>query len=218
MKIKNWTILLLSILTTAQTAICQQKDADQLLAEVQKNVKSLEPLEAELELIIDFPEDGEEVQQISVKQQDEMYRISLDNMLIISDGKTRWTYLKDANEVQIDKARSAEFQMGSLAGWIEMMGAEDYTYAITGEDVFDNTEVYNVEFKPNDPANPYSKARIRISKKELLPITMEAFEKTGTRYMLKSKTMKSIQNIDPSEFTFNASDYPDVYIEDLRID
>jgi outer membrane lipoprotein-sorting protein len=211
------TLVTICVLISIPTE-AQQAEADKLLAEVQENIKQLEPLEAELELIIDFPEEGEEKQMIQVKQQGKKYRVKLDNMLIISDGETRWTYLEAANEVQIDRAASADFQMGSLQGWIEMMGAEEYTYAITGEEMVDGKEVLNIEFKPNDPASQYSKARIRVSKKEKLPVTMEAFEKTGTTYILKSNTMKSLAEIDPREFLFNAEDYPGVFIEDLRID
>ena len=36
------------------------------------------------------------------------YRLEFAGQDVISDGKTRWTYVKDANEIQIDNQRKDE--------------------------------------------------------------------------------------------------------------
>jgi hypothetical protein len=47
---------------------------------------------------------------------------------------------------------------------------------------------------------------------------MKVFAKDGSRYTLKVNEIKPNKNYGPETFVFDASKYPGIHVEDLRID
>ena len=59
-------------------------------------------------MTIESPGKVKEVQKGTLYIKGDKYRLEFAGQDVISDGKTRWTYVKDANEIQIDNQRKDE--------------------------------------------------------------------------------------------------------------
>lgn len=209
---------ILSLFILSSPAYTQSGKADAWLDKAKNHLEYMDPLYAEFILSIILPEEDPVEQEGHLILSDRKMNIDMDNMVIVSDGKTKWTYMKDFNEVQIDHAADMEFDFGNFDKWITSYEDIDYSYDLTGEENFRGIPVVNIEFKPLNGDSSFSKARIRLAGSDGKPVAFEAFEKNGTRYLLIITDLSTYKGDLGEAFKFNPDEYPDIYVEDLRID
>jgi len=142
------------------------------------------------------------------------YTFSLADQQVICDGKTNWTYLKEANEVQVSDQVSTE---GSITpSNIFTLYEKGFKTKFLGEQVQAGTASQMIELTPEDNKKAFFKIVLTIDKNGKYVKEAKIFEKSGaiTTYSI----LKFTPNVTlPSDhFSFNKDKYPGAEIVDLR--
>ena len=189
-----------------------------ILDKLKKNFEKNRSSEMNFDLIIELPGQKTEKQTGKLVQYGNKFYASADDQEIYCDGKTVWVYLKDANEVQINKYDpKAANELMSPQQIIQMYEKGEYIYAITGEEVIGKKKLTNIEFKPKSKNSEYSKIRLGVDKGDN-PDYIKVFSKNSSTFTLIFKEVLYNKAYKNDYFAFNAKKYPGVHIEDLRVD
>ncbi len=142
------------------------------------------------------------------------YKLELANQEITCDNAKIWTFLKDANEVQVNTYEPDEdaitptqiftiYEKNFLCGYVEEQTI--------------NAKVYQViDMTPNDKNKPYFKVRLLIDKAAKTIYSAKVFDKNGSRYTYEIVKLTPNPVLVDTYFTFNAKDHPGIEVVDLR--
>lgn len=150
--------------------------------------------------------------KISVKG--EMFKLELDEQVVINNGTTVWTYLPDVNEVNIDNYDPDEEEMSPSK--IYDAYKEGYKYILLGEQTVNGKLSSEVDLVPNDTDSQFFKIKLFIAKADNSLQTWTMFDKSGNKYIYAIQNFKGNSTSKDSDFAFNAADYPGVEVIDLR--
>jgi outer membrane lipoprotein carrier protein len=143
------------------------------------------------------------------------YKVKMDGMEIISDGKTVWNYDKSANEVtvnNVDASGSAMTPQKLLTNFYD----KDFLYKLNGEKKEGKKQVQEIELTPTDKTRPFHKVYLMVDKTANSLYSAKFLEKSGGRYSYTITDMKSSASVTDKDFTFDKSKYPGVEVVDLR--
>jgi len=141
------------------------------------------------------------------------YRLLIAGQEVISDGETIWTYIEDAEEVQVNSMEDSEESINPnnlLSSY-----KKDYRSKFIRESFQYGTTVNVIDLTPIE-GKTYFKIRAVIdkAKDQLLEITI--FDKNGSTYSyIINKFIPNI-DIEDSYFTFDPASFPDVDVIDMR--
>ncbi len=217
-------LTLLAFASAAQeNTFTKASDADPaakaVLDAVKAKYESYRSLEVQFSLLIEIPEEPEEVQKGTLLQEGEKYRLKLEGQTVVSDGTTLWLYLENNKEVQINNVEDEDEEtILSPKDLLRVYESEDYVYALTNELVENGRVVQQIEFKPLDDDSEYSKIRLTVDKKTRELRRIKVFAKDGSRYTLAVEKLIPNKKFPPETFVFQKSECPDCHWEDLRID
>ncbi len=204
----------------AQNTLSNAEDSDPqataLLQKVKKKYESFASLEMDFTISIKLAEQPEEIQKGKLAQQGESYRLDIQSQTIFFDGETLWLYLQSLNEVQIMDANFEEEGVLSPKDLLKIYESDNYVYALTNRLKRDNRLLQQIEFKPLNSDFEYTKLRVSIDQNTYEIIMIEAFGRDASKYTLKVDSLLPNKSFATNHFKFNAVNYPNVYIEDLR--
>src|SRR2546426_11874150 len=87
----------------------KDKKAEDILNSVSKKYKSYKSVKATFVITMENAKDkSKDVQNGTICLKGSKYKLNVAGQDVISDGKTRWTYVKESNEVQIDNQKTDE--------------------------------------------------------------------------------------------------------------
>ncbi|QSE97645.1 LolA family protein [Fulvivirga lutea] len=144
----------------------------------------------------------------------EMYKLELEEQLVINNGTTVWTYLPDVNEVNIDNYNPEDDEMSPSK--IYDAYKNGYKYVLLGEQNVNGVLCSEIDLIPNDRDAQFFKIKLFIAKSDNSLKSWTMFDKSGNKYKYSIKDFKQLNNAKDSDFTFNAADFPGVDIIDLR--
>lgn len=194
-------------------------EAKALLDKARKKYDSYRSLEADFTLTLEIPEQPTEVQEGKMAQKGEQYRVELEDQAVYCDGEIIWLYLKNNNEVQINKVEEGEdAESLSPKDLLRIYEGDDYVYALGNAYTADGRALQEIEFKPLDRDSEYAKIRLLMDQKKYEPVSIKIFGKDGSRYTLELNDLRPNVSFDKGYFTFQPEKYPGIYVEDLRID
>lgn len=219
-------VLLLSTFTlSAQTsAVAKGETSDPkakaLLDKVKTLYQGFQTLESNFSLSLKLAEQTkEEVQKGKIYQSGDKYRVEMNNnQLIISDGKILWH--KIANTVRVTNATSKNTSdLLSPKDLMTIYEKKDYIFAIYGEAADGwSKKATIITFKPMNKKSEYSQIRVAIDQKSNNVASITAFGKDQSRYKLSLEQPLTNKKYPTEFFVFEKAKYPNVKIEDLRID
>lgn len=214
-KINLILFLFISVAISAQT-IQVDKKAKEILDGVSSKYKSYKSLKATFSVSSENgKEQKKDVQKGTIYIKGSSYRLEIAGQDVISDGKTRWTFLKDANEIQIDNLRiddnsitpSNIFTMYEK-GWNSKFAGEIKKGAITYQ---------LIELIPIDPKSKnIFKVKLTINKEDKFIASAQIFDKNGSVQTISVDKFMPNESNDESLFSFNSSKYPGAEVIDLR--
>ena len=138
------------------------------------------------------------------------YKLTAAGQDVISDGKTMWTYLKDANEVQINNAGEDDDSFTPtklLSGY-----GKDYKSKFIEEK--GNNQV--IELYPLKKGKTFTKVQLSIDKSKKQISKFIIYDRNGSTFSYIVDKFVSDQPIADNVFTFNKADHPGVEINDMR--
>jgi len=141
------------------------------------------------------------------------YRLLIAGQEVISDGETIWTYIEDAEEVQVNSAEESE-EVITPSNLLTSYN-KDYKSKFIRESFQYGTTVNVIDLTPVE-GKSYYKLRVIIDKEkdQLLEITI--FDKNGSTFSYIINEFTPNVEIEDSYFTFKVEDFPDVDVIDMR--
>lgn len=208
-------VALLFIFSVNQTNAQTDKRAADILKSVSAKYKSYSSIQATFSLArLDQKTKKSDNYNGSISLSGQKYNFSMADQTVICDGKTTWTYLKEANEVQISENKPAE---GAITpSNIFTMYEKGFRYKFMGESNKAGVVVQQIELTPEDAKKNYFKILLTVDKNGKYVREAKIFEKNGgiITYSIVKFTPNVSLTSDP--FTFNKAKFPDAEIVDLR--
>ena len=124
------------------------------------------------------------------------------------DGKTQWTYMKNNDEVNVANPTESQLQAINPYNFINLYkNGYDYTLNKSGKD-------YVVHLTASSEDKKIRELFITINKSSYQPSQVKLLQ--GTKWTIFDISNLKKQNISDSQFRFNAKDFPQAEIIDLR--
>jgi outer membrane lipoprotein-sorting protein len=190
------------VLMATQPSFAQDAKAKSILEATQKKMGSLKTLKAAFTLkVLSKSGKVQNTNKGSFLMKGEKYHITIPGQEIISDGKTVWTYMKDANEVQVSNNNPSEQTM-SPAKLFTNVYDKDYNYRYLASRKIAGKACDIIEMTPKK-AGQFTKVELAI-------------EKNGNQYQYEVSSAALNPALADSQFTFDAKGHPKVEVVDLR--
>ena len=142
------------------------------------------------------------------------FELEMTDQVVISDGKTLWTYIKDAKEVQINNYSSKVMDVNPAE--IFTMYEKGYLYGYTGEENESKRTLQVIELTPNDKKQSFFKVKLYINKANSNIIRSKIYEKSGNIYTYEILNQVSDSKMPDTMFSWDDKKYPGVKKVDLR--
>jgi outer membrane lipoprotein carrier protein len=209
-------IFITSILFAQPPGIKQDKKAEEILKGVTKKYQSYKSVKATFVITMENPKDNsKDEQKGTICLKGEKYKLEVAGQDIVSDGKTRWTFVKDANEVQIDNLKTDENAITPAN--IFTMYEKGFMFKFIGEQNEKGMTYQLVELVPVDPKKKnIFKVKLSINKNDKFITTAKLFDKNGTIQTIAVDKLTPDACDDDSIYSFNAAKYPGAEVIDLR--
>ena len=207
------TKILTTLLITISTTLCAQDQiAKDVIERLSTTTKSYRNMTVGFDFIFENKKQNiNEKQKGTLVLQDEMFRLEMEEQVIINNGESQWIYLADMNEVQIMEHDPEEQMMSPNK--LFTIYEEGYKYNYVGAESEKGKRLQIVDLFPKE-SGAFIKVTLSVdaAKNQLHKITI--LDKNGGTYTYKVNTFA--KNTTTAPFIFNTSDYPDVEVIDLR--
>tara|TARA_Y100000385_G_C13084284_1_gene635595 strand:- start:84 stop:782 length:699 start_codon:yes stop_codon:yes gene_type:complete len=190
-----------------------------ILDAVQNRYKEHANISIDFLLIIQFVERPKTEENGRIVQNGEQFKVEMKEQDIYCNGEDLWYHLKSKNEVQInDYEGDEDLGVVSPADLLKQYESGEFEYTLKKEFVSSGRKMAEVEFKPTDSFSDYSKLRVTINKGLNKIVEVLAFGKDGSRFRMVITKESYDQNYSEEFFEFDPIKFPNVFIEDLRLD
>lgn len=143
----------------------------------------------------------------------EKYNLDISGQMVFCDGETMWTYIVDAEEVQVNSVEDAE---GAISpNKLLSSYNEDYRSKFISEDFLYGTSVNIIDLTPVE-GKSYYKVRLIIDKAKDQLLDFTIFDKNGSTYSYVITAFTPNVEVTEDMFHFNSADYPGIDVIDMR--
>lgn len=199
---------LVPFIVNAQSA---EKQATSLLEEVTAKMKAYKTMK--LDFTYSMINKGQKINESfkgTLLFKGDKYKLNISEQQIFCNGKTAWTYQKDANEVQINDVNGDEDSF-TPTKFMTSYGNNYKSKLISNKG---NLQI--IEMSPLKGRKKFSKVNLTLDKETKQIKSMQVYDKNGGVFTYNIEHFTTNQPIADSEFTFKASNYPKVEIVDMR--
>jgi outer membrane lipoprotein-sorting protein len=208
-------ILMVALVLTGQASFSQaKKTSEEILKQVSEKTKSYSTIRIAFTYNMDNPSAKvHETETGVLLVKGDQYRLDIAGQKVISDSKTSWTYISEANEVQINSVEEDENVLTPTR--LLTSYSEDYKSKLLNETTKDGRAQYVIELKPNAEKS-FTNVELNVDK-ELYRITRIAIQdKSGNTFSYMVNKFETNIPVKDTDFTFDAKDYPGVEVIDMR--
>ncbi|MDA3927934.1 MAG: outer membrane lipoprotein carrier protein LolA [Prolixibacteraceae bacterium] len=189
--------------------------AKSILDQVSKTTKNYSSISADFEFImINTEVDINESNKGSLIIQGNSYKLNINSIEIFSDGETQWTYMTDADEVNISEVNTDEESMINPAT-IFSIYEHGYTNTYLGEFTSGTINTHKIEMVPTEESE-FSRVILEINQTNLQIIGATMFGNDGNQYLIAVKNMNTSKTYPNSTFVFDTQKHPNVDVIDMR--
>lgn len=213
MKALNWiaiaTLCLGSIQTNAQT----DAKAKSLLDDLSAKTKAYSSIKADFNYTLDnSAADIHETQSGSIAIKGDKYWLKIAGQEIHCNGKTVWTYLRDAEEVQVTEFDADNKDQITPSSIFTM-----YEKGFRHQFIKEEGGIAQVNIFPLDlDSKNYHTVKLYINRGKMQISKIEILGKEGDTYTYTIKSFQPNASIPETLFSFETSKHPDVEVVDLR--
>jgi chaperone LolA len=136
------------------------------------------------------------------------FKIETEDQLIISDGKTIWTYSRFNNQVIIDNVNKSEEV--SLPGDLFLKYSEQYNSDYVRNEKIDDEDCYLINLKAKTEDIFIKSMRIWISRKKSIPMKIEQIDINGNVNTYLLKNINIDEKLNDNFFVFKVIDTVEV--------
>ena len=142
------------------------------------------------------------------------FQLVTNELEVINNGSTVWTYNKRANEVNITNFDPEDSEASPAA--VYSIYKKGYKYKFIGEKKEGAKMLQIVELYPEKKNAVVSKVRMSVNKADKLISSWEMHQKDGTVFNYVIKSFKQMASLSDTYFAFNTSKYKGIEVNDLR--
>jgi len=208
---KNLLMIALMVAYTAAGFAQNDKKAAAILDEVSTKTKAYKTIKIDFTYAMDNEKEKihDKFKGTLISKGDK-YKLTAAGQDVISDGKTVWTFLKDANEVQINNVGADDDSFTPtklLSGY-----NQDYKSKFIEEKGNDQV----IELYPLKKGKSFTKVRLTIDKTRKQITRFVIYDRNGSTFSYIVDKFITDQAIADNSFVFNKAEHPGVEINDMR--
>ncbi len=209
-------LLLLIAFIPALVSGQNPEKAKEILDQLSAKTKTFTTIQADFSFSLEnLQEEIKEEYTGNISIKGEKYKANLMDVDTYFDGKTLWTHMIDAEEVNVDEPDLEDEETLNPAS-IFTIYETGFKYAFLGEKEVDGITVYAIDLFPINRDKPYSRIKLEVDKAKMQLYTIKQIGKDGNNYTILVKTLKTNTPMNDSMFVFDANANPDVDIIDMR--
>lgn len=208
-------LFLAFLLPALLSAQVNDPKAKAILDEVIKKSKSFETIKADFTYKLENKKNKvNDGYTGTVLIKGEKYRLNIAGQTVIYNNNTVWTYIKSANEVQINTADDDE---DAITPTKIFSGTylNDFRPKLINETVRDAKTLQIIDLVPLQGKN-YFKVRVEIDKGSKQIVTFSVFDKNGSVYSYTINKFQTNMKVNDADFVFKSSEFPGAEINDMR--
>ncbi len=213
-----FALSLFALTVNAQQAEAPDAKANGILQSLSKKTKAYKTIIAEF-TFTQYGKDnkGGESQKGTLWVKGGKYKYDIKNQVVFCDSTNTWTYLKDANQVQINTVDASSEKSGLSPANIFSFYEKGFKSKFVDEEKVGAILCNCVDLYPKHPEKEkYHTIRLCIDKTKNQIVQIVFMMKDGTRTVIIVNKLTPDTNLPDSTFTFDPKNYPGVEIEDLR--
>ena len=190
--------------------------AREIIDRVQEKYKNLKSLQAEFQQTYTWELAGEtqSVEGTIYLTAANQYRIETGEQLVITDGKTVWSYTPSDNHVIIDLLKNT--QDNQLPKDLFLQYAREFVPDFKGEEQIEGAKTFLLELKPKDDESLITSMKVWIDSKTWFTRKIEQVDLNDNRNTYLVRNIQENPQLDPQLFQFALP--RDAEIVDLRGD
>lgn len=215
--LKIGTVLSLIFATVQMSA--QDAKAKGILDKLSAKTKTYTSMSADFEYTMkNEAEDIEETQTGSLVTQGEKYHLEIAGQKIICDGKTVWTVLDEAEEVQINDVPDADETEDYISPTkILTLWEKGFKYKYDKSMTLNGVAVDVINLYPEEAdEQSFHTIKIYVNKDKMIVDQIDIKGKDGTDFVYTIKSFKTNENIAVNTFVFSTTNNPSYDVIDLR--
>lgn len=206
-------ILICLVLTALTSLVYSQSDkkATAILNDLSAKTKSYKTIRIDFAYTMDNKKEAihEKFSGTLISKGDK-YKLTVAGQDVICDGKTMWTYMKDANEVNINdvNANDDSFTPTKLL--------TNYTKEYKAKFIQEKGNSQILELYPIAKGKSFTKVKLTVDKNLKQVKEFMIFDRGGSIFKYIVNKFITDQAIDDKTFTFNKAGHPGVEVIDMR--
>jgi len=209
-------ILGIGMIAFATAVFAQGKDqrATTLLDEVSARTKAYKTIQADFAYTMENKQAKiNETKTGVLLVSGDKYKQTASGQVVICDGKTVWTYLKESNEVQVNNLENKDDAL--TPSKLLTSYNKNYKSTIIKDKDAAAPNMEAIELIPNVQKN-FIKAILIVDKTKKQVKAFKLFDKSGNTFTYKVTKFLTDVPATASDFTFDASKFPGVDVIDMR--
>ncbi len=209
----------LSLVFTTFQMNAQDAKAKGILDQLSAKTKTYTSMSASFEYTMkNVAEDIEETQKGSLVTQGDKYHLEIAGQKIISDGKTVWTVLDEAEEVQINEVPEADETEDYISPTkILTLWEKGFKYKYDKSMTLNGVEVDVINLFPEKAdEQSFHTIKLYVNKAKMVVDQIDIKGKDGTDFVYVIKTFKTNETVPASTFVFSTTNNPSYDVIDLR--
>jgi len=211
---KNLLSITIAIIISITTFAQDDAKAKSILDKLSAKTKSYSTIKADFSFTMLNKADGlNETQTGAIKVKGDKYVLSIKGQDVICNGKSIWTYIKDADEVQINDMPDEDEEDFISPSKIFTLYEDGFKYKFVKE--VNGVQIINLYPKVADEKS-FHRIELHINKAKNQISKAVVFGKDGTNSTYTFKNFTPNGSISDSEFSFDKTKHPKVEIIDLR--
>lgn len=211
-KIQRLCLLLLALITAPVTPLMAQKDkrAEAVLDAMSSRFKALNSYQAQFTYAA-----GNQTFNGDIAVKGKMFRLKTAGQEIFTDGNVMSTYVKEANEVNVqDYDASAQGDFNPTK--IYSMYKKGFNYTYLREQKAGGRTYDVVELKPEKKNTQIASVQISIDRADKAARSWQITDRAGKKTTYTISKFTPNPSLPDSYFVFDKSKYPGVEVVDLR--
>ncbi len=190
------------------------KKAEKLLESVVNKMASYDNLKADLSYtMVNKEMDINEKKSGVIYVKGDSYRIEMEGQVIISDGKTVWTYLAESDELMVSEVDESDETISPNK--ILTSYDKNYKAKFDSDNKYKNSDLKLINLKPNE-GKQFEKLSLLVNEKTLTLENFSVYDKSGNVFTYYIINLEPNLDLPANTFTFDPADYPGVEVIDMR--
>jgi outer membrane lipoprotein carrier protein len=210
MKKITWLVafFLLSYLLPAQSV---DKQSSAILNEISTKTKAYKTLRIEFSYTMENTKEKiKDNFNGTLLSKGDKYKLSIAGQDVFCDGKTSWTYLKDAKEVQINDVGTDDDSFTPT----KMLTSYSANYR--SKFISDKNNKQVIELTPLKKGKSLSKVLLTIDKLKKQVSSFVMYDKGGNTFTYTVNKFITDPPLADKEFAFNKAEHPGIEVVDMR--